>query len=135
MECYARLSHGRFSTPGGIPEERSEMSPVWLMHPTGLACGLVEDTRRAKRLLADDGAELRSGHLSFFAFATPAAGAELLRVAARQAGRFVHPSLFVSVAPPDATELEHALGAIDKVIAPATIYAAQLKDAESWNIN
>jgi hypothetical protein len=135
LECYRRLSQGRYASAGGTPAERSEMPPTWLLHPDGVACGLVEDTRRAKRLLADDGTELRSGHLSFFAYKAPQAAAELIQAAIRQAARWGHPALFVSVAEPDATELEAALGPIDKVIAPATVYGGLLDDGIAWNIN
>ena len=66
--CYLRLSTGRYACPGGNPPERSEMEPLWLMEPGGQACGRLEDTRRAKRLIADDGIEMRSAHLSCFAY-------------------------------------------------------------------
>src|SRR5262249_11759480 len=45
---------------------------TWLVTSEGQACGLFEDTRRGKRLIADDGSQLISAHLSYFAFATPA---------------------------------------------------------------
>jgi hypothetical protein len=95
----------------------------------------VEDTRRAKRLLADDGRELRSGHLSFYAFRTPQAGADLIEAARRVAGRWGHPALFVSIAREDAPALEAALGQADKIVAPATIYGGRLDDGPAWNIN
>ena len=135
QECYRRLSRRRYACPGADPAERSEMAPVSLVHPDGLACGLVEDTRRCKRLRADDGAELRSGHLSFFAWQTPAAGAALLRAALGYAARADHPAIFVAVAPADAPVLEAALGPIEKIVAPATIFGHGLDDDIPWNIN
>ncbi|MCI0376822.1 MAG: hypothetical protein L0215_04400 [Gemmataceae bacterium] len=134
-ECYRRLSRGRYACPGADPAVRSEMTPVWLLQPGGLACGLVEDTRRCKRLLADDGTELRSGHLSFFAWQTPAAGAALLDAALGYAGRAGHPALFVAVAPEDAPALEAALGPREKIVAPATVFGHGLDDEILWNIN
>jgi len=135
QECYCRLSRRRYACPGADPRERSEMAPVGLIDPNGLACGLVEDTRRCKRLLADNGSELRSGHLSFFAWQTPAAGAALLRAALACAKRAGHPALFVAVAPRDAPALEEALGPAEKVVAPATIFGHGLDDDIAWNIN
>ena len=81
-EDYQRFSLGRYACRRPAAE-RLEMPLVWLRHPNGTACGLVEDTRRAKRLHAHDGSELRSAHLSFFAFHDPAAGADLLQRALR----------------------------------------------------
>jgi hypothetical protein len=133
-DCYRKLSKGRYACPGANPTERSEMPPIWLLHPNGLACGLVEDTRRAKRLHADDGSELRSAHLSFFAFQDPAAGAEILSVARRLAAAAGHPALFVALAPQDAQTLELILGPAEIVVAPATVFGHGLDDGV-WNIN
>ena len=132
---YAALSHWRYAAAGGNPAERSEMTPVWLVHPDGSACGRLEDTRRAKRLWADDGTEMVSAHLACFAFATPRAGAELLEAAGRIAGGSGFPAVFVAVAEPDMTGLSPALGAADRVVAPATVYAAGLDAGPAWNIN
>lgn len=135
QECYRRLSHGRYACPKANPAERSEMTPFALLDPEGLACGLVEDTRRCKRLLADDGKELRSAHLSFFAWQTPAAGAALLRAARAHAARAEQPAMFVGVAPVDVAALQAALGPMEKVVAPATIFGHGLDDEIAWNIN
>jgi len=133
--CYRELSKGRYACPAGTPTERSESPPTWLVHPDGSACGLLEDTRRAKRLLADDGSEMRSAHLSCFAFRTPEAGAELFRVALRGAAALGFPALFVAVVPQDATSLAESLGESERVAAPATIYGAGLQAGPAWNIN
>lgn len=78
--CYSHLSAGRYACPGGNAAERSETEPFWLMEPSGRACGRVEDTRRAKRLIADDGVEMSSAHLSCFTYRDTRSGVELLRV-------------------------------------------------------
>ena len=134
-ERYLALSRGRYAAIGGEPAERSEMTPVWLVHPDGSACGRLEDTRRAKRLWADDGTEMLSAHLACFAFATPRAGAELLGTARRTAARAGFPALFVAVAGPDMPGLSAALGDADRVVAPATVYAAGLEAGPAWNIS
>jgi hypothetical protein len=135
LACYRRLSQGRYASVGGTSAERSEIVPQWLLHPDGLACGLLEDTRRGKRLIADDGSEMRSAHLSFFAFRTPEAGAALIQVARSQVARAGLPAMFVSVAVPDVEALGNAVGPIEKVVAPATIYGAELAPGPAWNIN
>jgi hypothetical protein len=134
-ECFRRLSAGRYAGLGGRPVERSQHPPAWLLHPDGLACGLLEDTRKAKRLIANDGAELLSMHLSHFAFQTPAAGAELLAVARGCCGRLGVPALFVSVSDADAAGLCQALGDLEAVTAPATIYGTGLVSGPAWIIN
>jgi hypothetical protein len=133
--CYRRLSAGRYGSPGGTPDERSEMPPLWLMHPDGGSCGRLEDTRRAKRLAADDGTEMRSAHLSAFAFQDPRAAAELLREALRRAALLDFPALFVAVAAPEAEEIRQALEGVEAVAAPATVFGTGLDPFPLWNIN
>jgi hypothetical protein len=132
---YLRLSAGRFACPGGNPAERSEMEPLWLMEPGGRACGRLEDTRRAKRLIADDGAEMQSAHLSCFAYDDPAAGIDLLQTALWHAARRSLPALFVAVAAAGAEQFCGHLNEIGAVLAPATIYGAGLEAGRNWNIN
>jgi hypothetical protein len=133
--CYSRLSVGRYASPGGNPAERSEMEPLWLMEPDGHACGRLEDTRRAKRLIADDGVEMQSAHLSCFAYRNLSAGVELLRVALRHAAGRGLPALFVAVAAVEAEAVSQLLAGMDAVLAPATIYGTGLKTGPLWNIN
>jgi hypothetical protein len=135
MVCFQRLGRGGFFCPDARPTERSETEPTWLVNSDGRACGLLEDTRRGKRLIADDGSELLSAHLSYFAFATPAAGAELLRAALELAQQRGFPALFAGVAQHDAGPLQAALADVPIVVAPATIYGAELEAKGVWNIN
>jgi hypothetical protein len=134
-ERYQRLSAGRYACPGGNPAERSETAPVWLMHPDGAASGLLEDTRKAKRLIADDGTEMRSAHLSAFAFQNPRAGAELIREALRRVRLLQLPALFVAVAAPEAEGIRTALEGMETVAAPATVFGTGLEPFPYWNIN
>jgi hypothetical protein len=135
MECYRRLSLGRLACPVGTPEERSTVAPAWLAHPEGTACGCLEDTRRAKRLVADDGREMVSAHLSCFAWRRPRDGAELLRGALGRAAALGFPALFVAVADSDAAALAAELSDIPVVRAPATIFGDRFSDGCAWNIN
>jgi hypothetical protein len=133
--CYRRLSAGRYACPGGDPAERSEMAPLWLMEPGGRACGRLEDTRRAKRLIADDGQELQSAHLSCFAYDDVRAGVELVRLALGHAARRGLPALFVAIAPSVAESFCRPLADTGPVLAPATIFGAGLPAGPLWNIN
>jgi hypothetical protein len=134
LACYRRLSLGRYACPTGQPEERSQITPLWLMNPDGSACGLLEDTRKAKRLINGDGSELLSAHLSCFAYSATSAGAELIAVALQNAERLGLPALFVSVAEPDAQELRRSFHHFEVLAAPAIVYGTGLM-AGAWNIN
>src|SRR5205807_1917922 len=96
--------------------------------------GRLEDTRRAKRLIADDG-EMISVHLSCFAWRTPEAGAAVVQAARRRAARHGFPALFVAVAAADAPVLAAALGDVERTEAPATVYGAGLEAGRLWNFN
>jgi hypothetical protein len=133
--AHRRLSAGRYASAGGNPRERSGMEPVWLLAPDGGACGCLEDTSRAKRLMADDGAELIGAHLSSFAYADAASGVELLRNALANATRRGFPALFVAVDAVDADEFCRLLREHDLVRAPATIYGTCLETGLAWNVN
>jgi hypothetical protein len=132
---YGELSRGRFSSLGGEPRVRSLTHPMWLVRSDGAACGRLEDTRAAKRLWRDDGAELVSAHLSAFAFRTPAAGASVVAAALRQCAHLGYPALFVAVAAEDAEDLRRALPAVEALAAPATVYGTGVGDGFPWNIN
>jgi hypothetical protein len=134
-DCYRRLSAGRYASPGGDPAERSEIAPVWLTHPEGSACGPLEDTRRAKRIIADDGMEMRSAHLSAFAFRDLPAGVELLRDALCRAGALGFPAVFVAVSAAEAEGIRAALPGVEVVAPPATVFGAGLEPFPLWNIN
>jgi hypothetical protein len=133
--CYRALVGGRYAPWGGTPAVRSEIAPMWLVDPDETACGRLEDTRRAKRLIDCNGVEMQSAHLACFAARTPRAGAEIVQAARRQCAMQRIPALFVSVAPRDMPALSEALGPIESVIAPATIFAAGLPSGPAWNIN
>lgn len=137
-ELHARLSTGRHTPLGGEAAERSERPAFPLVHPQERACGVLEDTRRAKRLLLDDGGEMVSAHLSKFAYADPMSGASLLRQALEHCARGkLAPALFVSVPEVDAATFTGFLKDLPGIVhAPATIYAAGFPaDAAPWNLN
>ena len=134
-QLFHELSTGRYATAGGAAATRSAMAPVWLVREDGAACGRLEDTRRAKRLWADDGAELVSAHLSCFAFRTPGAGAELIHEARHRCADLGLPALFVAVAVQDAASLQETLGDVGQTVAPATVFGAGIETGCPWNIN
>jgi hypothetical protein len=134
LACYRRLSVGRYACAPGEAQKRSQMNTVWLMNADGSACGMLEDTRKAKRLITEDGSELVSAHLSCFAYNTVSAGVRLIEIAQRQLARLALPALFVAVAQPDAKELGEFFRKAAVTAAPATVYGAGLPTG-NWNIN
>lgn len=135
---YRVLSAGRFAPLGGGPEWRSGRAPVFLATPDGCACGVLEDTRRAKRLLLDNGDEMVSAHLSKFAYADVRAGVSLLRRALVLCKRHtLAPALFVSVPAIDKAAFVRLLGDVPEVVqAPATVYGAGFAaSGRPWNIS
>ena len=114
---------------GGRPELRSEMEPIALVSPG--ASGLVEDTRRGKRLLVSPGEEIRAAHLSRFAYRTPAEGAGLIRQACHCCWERGVPNLFVALG---SREVVPFLEGLSYQVAPATVYGCGLPEetGEWW---
>jgi hypothetical protein len=133
-QCHRRWTRGRCATVAGNAALRSELPPTPLALPDGSACGLLEDTRHAKRLLTGDG-ELRSAHLSNFAYRAPADGAALIRAALPLAARHGNPALFVAVSTAEAAALQSHLDIPEAVAAGATVYGAGLPVGVPWNVN
>lgn len=133
--CYSHLSTGGYACVGGDAAVRSEMEPLWLVESGGRACGRLEDTRRAKRLIDDDGVEMCSAHLSCFSYLDLAAGVRLLQVAVRRAADRGFPALFVAIAAPEAEAFCQALGEMNVAAAPATIFGTGIEPLPLWNIN
>lgn len=132
---YRRLAGRGYASLGGFPEHRSDMKPAWLVHQNGHACGRLEDTRRAKRLYAEDNSEILSAHLSCFAFTDVAAGIQLLSEASMRAATNGFPALFVALPESLGKLLCEALQNRDFVVAPATVFGAGFDRAGEWYIN
>jgi len=135
LDCFRRLSKGRYATPCGQPEARSQHPPAWLMLPDGTACGLLEDTLKAKRLVRPDGTEIISAHLSCFAFRTVDSGVRLIEsalVLCRERGL---PAMFVAVTRENAVKILDSFDHSGITVASATLYGNGLKPGVAWNIN
>jgi hypothetical protein len=105
------------------------------VHPTAAAIGRLEDTHRAKRLIADDGIEMRSAHLSCFAWRDVAAGVELLHAARHRAGGLGFPAMFVAIPADHAQTFIEKLALRDIVAAPATVYGTGIEPGGNWIVN
>ena len=135
LAIYSHLSHGRFATPIRSSGGRSELKPTWLATPDQSACGMLEDTRQAKRLFLSQGEELLSAHLSCFAYGSVNAGAKLLKKALAHCAIHEAPAMFVAVPEVELDSFYEMLKVPNILLAPATIYAHGLVSGKSWNIN
>ena len=135
--CYQRLTLGGYSSPGGTPAGRSLIPPVWLMDEPGNACGRLEDTRQAKRLISDDGIEIVSAHLSCFARQDARSGASLIWAALNRALKAGIPALFVATPETGGPELIARLESLGLavIVAPATVFGTGCLSGPAWNIN
>jgi hypothetical protein len=135
-EIFKRLSKGRYALLGGSPGDRSDSPPAWLAHPSGLACARFEDRRKVRRLIADDGVELRPAYLSCFAFQDPRAALELIGAAAARAGALGFRALRICLPPSDLAQLRPGLGSDLMVGGGGSVFAtAAAKEKAPWNLN
>ncbi len=132
---HSRLAAPGYAATGAIPSLRSLMEPLHLATAAGDACGVLEDTRRGKRLYVEDGPEMLSAHLSRFAYASPQAGARLLGKAAALAGEQGMEALFVAVPKQASDALLQHLGDLPITLAPAVVYGHALEAGVDWWID
>ncbi len=133
--CFADLATGRYYMPHGDPTQRSMLPPRWLMSPDGMACGRLEDTVCAKRLCSTSGEDMRSAHLSCFAYRTVDDGLRLLDSALALAAQAGYPMLFTAIEPLDTELLRQHLGERLRSLASATIFATGVPRGGRWLIS
>lgn len=131
---FTSLTAGSHRLPHADPALRSRLAPRWLI-AGDRACGRLEDTLRAKRLTTTDGEEMRSAHLSGFAYRRQEDGLAVLATALEQAGRAGYPMLFTAVPAADAAAWRGLLGDRVRSIAPATVFGTGLAMPGPWHIN
>ena len=132
---FERLTVNKYRPQTGFPELRSQVEPCGLIHRGMRSCGVLEDTRRAKRLYDRQGNEMISAHLSNFAFQTSDDGALLIRGAMNRCRQQNIPALFLAVSADEAKPLLTALGIADVVQAPATVFGHGLPATGQWCIS
>lgn len=101
---------------------RSKMASIWLGDNEGKACGKLEDTEYAKRLVSSDGQKLHSSHLSYFTFTDPEAGLALLLQAITLSSQLDFLYTFVAVNQTDFELLKPLMNDLIYDVAPATLY-------------
>jgi hypothetical protein len=131
----ARLIGTEVHAEPSRPEMRSLMEPVALVTLGGDACGVVEDTRRGKRLWFEEGGEMLAAHLSQFAYRSIDAGAHLVRAALRVAEEAGFPAVFCALPASDAPRFAAVLGDLEMHVASATIYGHGLPASPRWRVD
>ncbi|MBT9585816.1 N-acetyltransferase [bacterium] len=132
-DIYAQCSPAGYVPLGGQPALRSQLPPLGLADPAGQACGLLEDTRRGKRLLLHSGQEMRAAHLSRLAWKSPRDGARLIGQAVYRSAEQGIPTLFVSLPWARSQSVLEGLNDFQIQPAPATVYGTGYEDlCEDW---
>lgn len=121
---FSDLTRGSVVPSGGAPAARSVVHPMYLVGSSGAACGRLEDTRLAKRLIRGDGSEIRAAHLAAFACADARAGADLVRRALSLASARGAERLFVCVPAAQAVDMAASLADLAPGRAPAEVFAS-----------
>ncbi len=132
-QVHASLAPRGFIPIDGNPLLRSSIGSIELATCDGRACGRLEDTRLAKRLLVSPNDEIRAAHLSRFAFATVSDGAQLLLGAAARCAAMDIPTLFAAVPAAVAPSLAAALSSPALQEIRATVFGCGFGDeAADW---
>ena len=134
-DVHSSLNGSCLYASGGQPSIRSLMQPVPLLGAGNEACGVIEDTRRGKRLWLDTGDELRVAHLSRFAYANIEAGSRLIRNALAFVAKAGLPAMFVAIPSNDAPAFAKALSDLSAHQALATVYGCGLPNSDAWRID
>ena len=132
---HDRLTRGQYFPLGGVPAMRSQVQPAYLELADGCACGVLEDTRRGKRLFEDRSDEMLSAHLSSFAYANTADGVRMLRHSLALAKEAGFPGLFAAISRCDALKMVDCLAVADTVLAPVTVYGCGFREKAAWGID
>lgn len=134
-KLYVELTPDCYATDGGDASIRCQMRPIGLIDTNGNACGILEDTRRCKRLFRHDGAEMVSAHLSCFGYRSVQDAVALIRAGLERCVQRQIPALFVCVSDDVAGSLVQTLGDQRIVEAPATVFGYALDGPGTWSIN
>lgn len=135
VACYRSLCRDSYACHGGSPSKRSMMKPVWIMDAERMGCGRLEDTSRAKRLWSSDGAEMKSAHLTCFAFQTKWAAAKVLEEALYKARELGFPAVFLALPMKENDIFSLLPSGLSATISAATVFGLGLEPKKSWYVN
>lgn len=119
----------------GAPLLRSMIDVQQFCHVNETACGLLEDTRRGKRLIQSSGEEINSAHLSRFSWSDQTAAVELLKYALNRSLELGFPAMFCSMPSSAWAQLKPLLHALESQQTSATVYGYHVPDSRDWWID
>ncbi|MCF8462663.1 MAG: GNAT family N-acetyltransferase [Rickettsiaceae bacterium] len=123
FETYQNLSSKPFASISNS-HMRSAIAREWFS-TSKLACGMLEDTRLAKRLFLESGEELRSAHLSYFVYDDVQQGFLVIKSALKRSFQLGFPAMFLALSKQQMDDLESHLIGTSYSMAKAAIYGTQ----------
>lgn len=114
---------------------RSNIRERQICHENGSAVGLLEDTRRGKRLLHASGAEIVSSHLTGLRWSDPIAASDVLRFGFKRSLDLGYPAMFCAVPRDLWSQLEPKLNGVKYQLASATVYGYAVPQGVNWWID
>jgi hypothetical protein len=124
--CFNTYQH-LSSMPFALISEtkiRSLMAPQWFSASTS-ACGMLEDTRLAKRLFLTSGEELLSTHLSYFVYDHAQQGFLVIKAALTRSFQCGFPAMFLALSTQQMNQLEPYLAKVKYTVAKAAVYGTE----------
>lgn len=127
--------HQLLSRYGVLPEKgdstlRSNLPVEYLTSANGLACGCLEDTTLAKRLILSSGKEMRTAHLSRFTYEDADSAAQLLRAVSNRCSELGYSAFFTSIPSSLEKEILSIRDLPETTLAPATVFGCG-----DWDLN
>ena len=114
---------------------RSLIAVPRFCHVNGTAYGLLEDTRRGKRLIHSSGEEIVSSHLSRFHWSDLAAAEDLLKHALNRSFELGFPAMFCSMPSAEWAQLKPMLQGLEYQQTSGTVYGYQVPVDLDWRID
>lgn len=134
FNLYNQLNPARYFLPHQI-SLRAQGGSQWV-HLNDNACGLLENTRLAKRLYMKNHLEIKNAHLSYFAYDAPNSAVALLKQALHKAHHADFNALFLALTENKYQNLKSSLEHLPVLsIAYATIYGTEHLKSCNFEIN
>lgn len=133
-DIFAGLESDAVRTSTRPRSEGARFEPLGLLSSSQRACGILEDTLTSKRLFTGD-QELLSAHLSSFAYATPADGAQVVSTALSVCRERGIPALFLALPAERLNAWLSHNSYPNATVTGATIYGLGIPPGLPWNIN
>ncbi len=131
-DAFAKLNY--WPLPGDAIQ-RSQMTPVGLIDNQNQAWGILEDTRKAKRLFDQNQNEILSTHLSYFGFRSPTSAQRIIEQAKAFTAQLGYKNMFLSLTKNQLETLKAQTNAIENSdLSIADVYGVGFNPALPWYV-